>query len=361
MGCFNRHVLKELLLAFGFSFVVVTALAIAGVLIQVYRDIPSQGLGFLLAQAPLLMGYVCSHTLAIAAAISGTVVMGRMAGARELEALRTSGVPQSRILVPALALALLVSGLAALFNLVLTPAAYRQKRRIELEAAMDLLRRPPPGEQLLKVGRSYQLRYRSARGPTLVKPVILQMDPEKGTPKFYYIGERARIDLSHPDAAVIVLEQVVCGTVTDVGGDPEQQVEEGQWDVLPLSVPREPPTQEIRDVDEMTLPQLRAHAERSEGRGRRVAQTKMHDRLAGSMAPFALVFLAAGIGMGVRRASLLAGFGATLPSLILLYGCRYLFVNLSTTGVLPAAVGPYLGVGVLVLVAAAAIGRACRG
>jgi lipopolysaccharide export LptBFGC system permease protein LptF len=133
-------------------------------------------------------------------------------------------------------------------------------------------------------------------------------------------------------------------------------------DRLPIPLEIETGSPQETDLDGMRLWQLwdYAAATRAEPR-RRDALTRFHVRIAGSLAPFPLLFLAAGIGMTVRRSSRLAGLGATLPSLILLYGCRYLFADLSESGTLPPNVGPYLGPALIGVAALAVIYVRCRG
>lgn len=363
MGTFNRHVLKELFVSVGFWFLTLTVIGITIMLMQVFRQVPSLGLGFALGQAPYLLGYVCPHTLAIAAALSTTMVMGRLAANRELQAMRTSGVPQSRVLDPTFATAVVVAVVAMAFSLDLTPAAYRHKKALERESVLAILQRPPRGEQTHRLGRTYLLRYSGVRGNILIKPFIIErsQDSHDTSARAYFIAEDAEIDLSNPGKPQLVMRNCQRGSIrASEAGEPER-IEETRAERFPIQIEIETRGGRSKDLDAMTLRELRKYAFAAQGPRRKQAFTRFHSRIAWSLAPFPLVLLAAGIGMTVRRSSRLAGLGATIPSLILYYGCIKLFINLSESGFLPPHVGPYLGAGVILIAAMGVIYWQCKG
>lgn len=364
MGTFNRHVLKALIVSVAFWFVVLTAVIMLFVLMQIYRDLASQGLLFVLAQSPMLLGYVCPHTLTIAAALACTTVMGRIAADRELDALRTSGIPQSRVLDPVFLVAVGVAGSAMLFHLHLTPAAYRHKKLLEREAVLAILKRPPPGEQTIRLGRQYLLRYHGvAGGNVLQKPFIVEIDVGRRMARAYYIASTARVDMSDPNLPKLVLEQCSYGTMRPAEADKVLREEEGTIERLTKSLEGLVPADGDRmdDLDGLALWQLWdfAHATTHPQR-KRDALTRFHTRIADSLSPFMLVFLAAGIGMTVKRSSWLIGFGATAPSLIVYYGMLPTGAKLAESGAVGPHVGPYLGTIVMTVAALAVIYARCR-
>lgn len=357
MGTFNRHVLKELVVSLGFWFLVFTALAMSIVLTQLYRNLASQGLAFVLAQAPMMLAYVCPHTLAIAASCAATTVMGRLSADREIEAMRTSGIPQSRVLDPVFLVACLVASASTVFALEWTPAAYRHKKQLEREAVLAVLKRPPPGEQTLRLGRQYLMRYRGVTGGNVLEsPFIVERDAD-GTARAYYIADTARADTSDPKRPMLVLERCARGTVRPASEKRVERIEDTDFTRLVLSlealVGEEPGGG--KDLDGMTLWELWDFAHvTTNARRADDALSRFHGRIAASIAPLMLVLLSAGVGLGVRRASLLAGFGWMVPSLMV----YYLAVLMQDTVAPP--VGPYLGLAVMTVAALGLVYARCR-
>ncbi|OGG51775.1 MAG: hypothetical protein A3F84_22105 [Candidatus Handelsmanbacteria bacterium RIFCSPLOWO2_12_FULL_64_10] len=364
MGTLNRHVFKELIVSVTFWFLVLTAVVMSFVIMQLFRNLASQGLLFVLAQSPMMLGYVCPHTLAIAAALAVTMVMGRIAADREIDAMRTSGIPQSRILDPVLLAALLVAGGAALLHLQVTPAAYRHKKRLEREAVLAVLKRPPPGEQTIGLGRQYLLRYRGVvDGNVLQNPFIVEINVQKRAARAYYIATTARVDMGDPEVPKLILQKCSYGTMRSTDDEGVVREEEGTIGELTKSldglVPSEGEASD--DLDGLRLWQLWDFAHvTSHPQRKRDAVTRFHGRVAGTIAPFALVLLAAGIGMTVQRSSRLVGLGATLPSLMVYYGMQQLGTSLSETGTLAPYLGPYLASAVMAISALGVIYFRCR-
>jgi lipopolysaccharide export LptBFGC system permease protein LptF len=362
VGTFNRYVLKQLLASGGYWFVALTAIAMSYLLGQIFKDFPSQGLAFILIQTPYLLGVVVPHTLAFATAISATLVMGRLSADRELQAMRTSGIPQTRVLDPISTVALLVAGLATVFSLVVTPAAYRRRIELEREGALAILNNPPPGEQTLRLGKTYVMRYSGTQGATLLDVFIIERDSATRDARAYYVARRATLNVTDPQAPEIILEDCNYWATRPAKEKRPEQTDEGHMDRLPFPIQLDQEAAPDKDLDGMRLWQLYEYAEISQdARRKREAMTQFHGRIAGSLAPFPLLFLAAGIGMRVRRSSRLAGFGAALPSLVLLYGLEKVFTNLSASGALPAHVGPYLGPALILSAAVGVVYVQCRG
>lgn len=351
MGTYNRFVLKELLVGTGFWFLVSTTVVMTGFLIILYRNLPSMGLGFVLLQGPPLLGYVAPHTLAISAALAGTLVLARLSAARELDALRTSGVPLPNLFTPVAATALLVSLTAAAFHLELTPAAYRHKEALEHDSILSLLKRPPPGEQTMKLGRTYLLRYHGVRDERLIQPFIIQRDKQTGTAEQYYIAASARVEFPEGQPPRLVLHDCKLGTMRSAAAGKEERIEESQFDELAKSLEELiEPVEQKEEISAMTMPQLWHYATKVAVSGKRHhdALARYHKRIADSLSPFPLLVLAAGIGMAVRRASLLAGLFWTIPSVGLLYVLRTVLSN------------PYVAVGAIVLAALGGVWRTRR-
>lgn len=358
----DLYVLKELAVVGAFSFVVLTLVAAGGALIQLFRELPGQGLVFLLGAAPALLSYVIPHTLGISIALAGTIVLGRLNGDRELDAMRTAGIPLTRVLTAVALLGIVASVVAGLFNMVWTPAAYRARRRLEEKSVMDVLRRPPPGTRVHRFGKKYVLRYENAIGSTLKRPYIIELDytdANEAFPKAYYVAEEAEIRFDAQNVPVLILRDCNYATTSTQkarDGTEFEQQSEGSAAEFPVELKLERTREYKEDVDGMTMSELIDEARRSGGHVHvNHVWTKFHLRIAGALAPLPLLLLAAGIGMAVRTTTLLAGFGATLPSIALYEGTWFFFGRMGANGSVAPTVAGYFGISVITILAVAVV------
>lgn len=354
----NLYVLKELFIVGLFSFVVLTLVATGGTLVQLFREFPSQGLLFILGAGPALFSYVIPYTLGIAAALAGTLVFGRLNGDRELDAIRTAGIPLSRLWSSVVLIGLLASIVAASFNFLLTPAAYRSRKRLEEKSITDILKRPPPGARMHRFGKKYLLRYENAVGSTLQRPYIVEVayrESKESYAKSYYVAREAEIRFNAENVPVLILRDCHYGTLSiqkAADGSEVEQQNEGSAEEFPVEMRLEYTRDYREDLEGMTMGELLAEEKRAGSHPRAgQARTEFHLRIAGAVAPLPLLLLAAGIGMAVRTTTRLAGLGATLPSIALFVASRVVFGQMGDRGQLDPITASYLGVAMMAVLA----------
>jgi len=125
---FQRALLGELLFAFVGVLSVVTAVVFAGVTLQLFYTGEGVGLGIMLELIPSLMPVALSYSLPFSWLAAVTMVLGRMSADREITALRSAGLHLRVIVVPTLALAVVISLVATVFNGFIVPDAQRALR-----------------------------------------------------------------------------------------------------------------------------------------------------------------------------------------------------------------------------------------
>ncbi len=121
----HRYILRELCRAFLMTSIALTLMVSAGMLaptIMEYGVSPSQMLrlsGYLL---PISLTFI----LPIAALFAGTIVYGRFAADRELDACRASGVSLSVLLYPGISVAVLVAVVNLMLSFYVTPTFFQR-------------------------------------------------------------------------------------------------------------------------------------------------------------------------------------------------------------------------------------------
>ena len=124
----DRWLLSELIGPLVFAVALFTVLSLSvGVLFELVRQIVESNLPVLIAVQVLLQRLPSFLVLSfpMATLLATLLAYGRLSTNSELTALRSVGVTATRMIIPALVLALLMSGLTFLFNDVLVPRSNR--------------------------------------------------------------------------------------------------------------------------------------------------------------------------------------------------------------------------------------------
>ncbi len=140
----DRYITLELVLPFLFGVGAFSSVSLAiGTLFDLVRKVTESGLPISLAIQVLLLQVpqFVSYALPMSTLLATLMAYGRLSSDSELIALRSCGVSIYRLVVPALVLSLIVTGISFLFNELVVPAANFQAT-VTLERALD--REDPP-------------------------------------------------------------------------------------------------------------------------------------------------------------------------------------------------------------------------
>jgi lipopolysaccharide export system permease protein len=135
----DRYIISELLMPFLFGVGAFSSLGVAiGVLFDLSRKIAEAGLSPLSALEVLLLKlpYFISFAIPLSLLLSCLIVYDRLSSDSELIALRSCGVSVYRLVAPAVALGIALTGVTFLFNESIVPAANYQAT-VTLERALD--------------------------------------------------------------------------------------------------------------------------------------------------------------------------------------------------------------------------------
>jgi lipopolysaccharide export system permease protein len=136
----DRYLIKELILPFGFGMGLFTSLGLAvGILFDLVRKITESGLPIDLAMRILSLKMPEFIVLAFPMSMLLATLMAysRLSSDSELIALRSFGLSIYRLIVPAILLSLLVTGMAFTFNNFVAPAANYEASQILNRALAD--------------------------------------------------------------------------------------------------------------------------------------------------------------------------------------------------------------------------------
>jgi lipopolysaccharide export system permease protein len=369
LSLMDRYIASELILPFTFGVVAFTSIGLSiGVLLDLLRRVTESGLPLSIALQILFLKlpYFVGLAFPMSMLLSCLMVYGRLSSDSELIALRSCGVSVYRLVAPAIAIGLIVTGITFAFNEAVVPAANYRATEV-LDEALNKNRPSFTENNIL-----YQ-EFKKVKKPNGRREEVLSRT-------FYareFDGRRMK-GLTILDFSQDGLNQIVASNSA------EWNAEEKIWDfydgtiylVAPdgsyrnivrfeqqqLKLPRTPLdiARTNRDPDEMNVVQIQDYLRLIEQSGNQREIRKMRLRLQQKLAlPFAcLAFGIVGATMGVRpqRTSRAAGFGISLLVIVSYYlliivgQALYQFgvFNAFLAGWLPTLVA--LGAGIFLLV-----------
>lgn len=333
----DRYIIGELIMPFLFGVGAFSSIGVAiGVLFDLVRRVTEAGLPLTVALQvfALKLPYFVGLAFPMSMLLSCLMVYGRLSSDSELIALRSCGVSVYRLVVPALIMSLVVTGLTFAFNEAIVPAANLQASQILNQA----LKREKPAF------RERDILYQDFQEETLSDGSKAQR-----LARIFYArefdGQRMRgltiLDFSRDglnqivssDSAIWNVEQKTWdffkGTIYVVAPDGSYR-NIVRFEQQQLQLPRTPLdiAQRKRDPDEMNIAEMQEYLKLLNRTGNEKEIRKIRLRIDQKMAfPFAcLVFGLIGSTLGVRsqRKGRATGFGLSLV-LIVSY---YLFISI---------------------------------
>jgi lipopolysaccharide export system permease protein len=129
----DRYIATEVVLPFLFGVAAFSSIGVSiGVLSDLLRKVTESGLPFSIVTQVLLlkMPYYIGLSFPMAMLLSTLITYGQLSGNSELIALRSCGVSPYRLIAPALAIGLIVTGITFAFNETIVPSANRQASQL---------------------------------------------------------------------------------------------------------------------------------------------------------------------------------------------------------------------------------------
>ena len=316
----------------------------------IYADLPFSLLGSI--GAALLPGVL---TFSIPLATLAGIIIGfsRMGSDSEIVAMRAAGVGSWTMLWPALLIGLVFTGATTYLHLKEAPEAARDVERIALQGALAKLDSPVEPRTFSTLPR-YVIYVRDGNKElgTWGRVFIFGQRSDRTTE--VYTARSGRIDSSGEQSELVLTDVLATKFPTsnaenqpEAGADQKSYVVE-RSDQLRFSINTgradivQRLNQRDTNADAMDWGELRERVASGSPEQRQEAVRVLNRRAALSMAPLFFSFLAASLGLRIRRGGRSAGVLLTLIVVIIYYLISLLGESLSRVGTVSPYVGPWL-------------------
>lgn len=191
----HRYIFRELLRAFASATLALTLMVSVGLLVPIIQDFgvsPSQIIHLLGYFIPITLTFV----LPISALFSSSLVYGRFAADRELDACRASGVSMWTLVYPGLTLAILVAVANLILSFYIAPAfVHRSERSVKANAEQILFRNIQKKGFYSLPGNEYRLYADQAIPEKNILEGVVIVDGRKGALSRVMTAELAKVQI----------------------------------------------------------------------------------------------------------------------------------------------------------------------
>lgn len=340
MKILDRYIAREMIVPFLFGTVAFVTVFVAGsLLLKLTSLIAQEGATF--GEAALLFVYWLPRfivpTFPMATLLAVLLAFGRLASDSELASIRAAGVSFSRLVIPVLIIAVLISGAAIGINELVVPPAERAGQKLLLRISRSererkrkaVIIRQMEGPELRQLVCAQEFRPGAAEASgdgemataLLIKPTIIRF--RNGRPD--YVAHASWAKWNEARGRWIFSPDAVLRIAAPNGGWVSVSPGKGTLDIDFRRSPQEI-LAEQREPEEMTFAELRGYVSRLAAEGAEVASlaVQLNHKLA---VPFAtLVFALIGAPLSLRGPRSSSSLGLAFAVLIII--CYYLIWHL---------------------------------
>lgn len=337
----QKYVLRELTLTFLMCFGAFSGVIFLGFglhQLHFYKDL---GLGFLVQVLPNFIPIVLGYTMPVALLTACTFTYGRMAGDREIDAIRSCGISLGRMLWPAIFLGILASEACLYVYQDWIPQARWNSRKVTRNALQRIISAPSWGFRKLKLGSTF-LHFEGVENGEFRRVVMVKFDGKMATE--ILLAERCRFALDPQDGTLVAELNGCTGERRKAVGD-SFKTESGFFGrvIRPIEVDRQfNKPKGIADLTTMDIELLLGVPFQTRYTPYDLL-CEFHRRYAMAFAPFVFALIGSVLGISIRGGSKLAGLGATtVPVLLLYYPLMMLGNALGQPGTIPPMLAMWL-------------------
>jgi len=341
MPIMPRYLLRQFLPTFGAGVALFLGVLLMNQFLRLFTLAMVKGLPFwwILACFARLLPSFASLALPMAYLVAAMITLGQLSDSGEAMALRASGFSYREIVRPFLWAGVALSLLLLAVNHKLGPDGFHSFRRRTSEAGQKLAKIDLQSGVITLLGpwrmfaRGADARTGRLEGVYLVRPDSAEA--------VRVSAERGQLTLDPGRGVGLELED---GQLQLPNADPEKFTS-GRFEryrvYLPLATPAAP--REL-DIQELATPELRARAaDAGVPRDKRLEYlVEAAARSAGALSPFVFFWIAAPLGLGLKRRARGADFAASLLVLFAFYGLFVFGVSLGRRHELLASTAPWL-------------------
>lgn len=325
MKTLHLYLLRQCLATLCMTVMVFTFVLIAGNLLKEVLGLLVSGqvsLFLVIKSLLLLIPWVMAFALPISMLMSGLMVFGRFSADQEYTAARSAGISLLSLVTPVLALALLMTGVCAWFNLQISPSSRVAYKQIFADQLNNLATFIPEGryidftdEFVLYVSKTrgnnlFNIRfYQFAKGHKMLDVFAKsgRLIHEEGSDTLRLVLNEARV-LTRISGAEDILEEVESADKKPDSGEKAVSFE-NEW--LPLyleeyeteDIPLNIRTRKKADISDMTLTQMLDGLKeaREKGMDTRPYIKEIHHQTAFSFACISFILVAIPLSLKTQR------------------------------------------------------------
>lgn len=341
MPILPRYLLRQFLPTFGAGLALFLGVLVMQQFLRLFTLAVMKGLPawWILSCFARLLPSFASLAVPMAFLVASMVTLGALADSGETMALRAAGFSYHEITRPFLWLAIALSLVLLLVNHKTGPEGFRSFRKRTSEAGSKMAKIELRPRAFSPVG-PWRLYAREADDATGNMEGVYLVNPDRNKP-MRVNAERGRLILEPGRGVSLTLED---GQLQLPNPDPERYTT-GRFEryrlFMPLmeeSAPRPP------DIQEMTSRQLmeRAADPKLSPEKRLELFVEKAARSAGAFSPLVFFFVAAPLGMGLKRRARGADFAVSLGVMFAYYGLLVVGISVGRRGDLLAPTAPWL-------------------
>ncbi|MFI5346851.1 MAG: LptF/LptG family permease [Elusimicrobiota bacterium] len=342
MPILPRYILRQFLPTFGVGLVLFFSVLLMNQFLRLFTMAVMKGLPliWILSCFARLLPSFASLTVPMAYLVAAMITLGSLTDAGEVMALRSAGFAYHEIVKPFLWAAVVLSVLLLLINHKIGPEGFHSFRRQTTEAGQKMAKIELRPRAFTPVG-PWRLYAREADNATGRLEGVYLVKPSKTEP-VRVNAERGRLNLLAGRGVEMELED---GQLQLPNADPERYTS-GRFEryrvFMPLveqAAPRE------LDLQEMSSGELsRKIAAPDLARERRLEYiVEKASRSASALSPFVFFWIAAPLGVGLKRRTRGLDFAASLGVMFIYYGLLVVGVSLGRRHDHLAAAAPWIG------------------
>ena len=341
MPILQRYLLRLFLPIFGAGLALFLGVLLMNQFLRLFTVAVMKGLPvwWILSCFARLLPSFASLAVPMAFLVAAMITLGSLADSGETMALRSAGFSYSEIVRPFFWLGIALSAALLFINHKQGPDGFRSFRKRTTEAAQKMSKIDLRARAFTPIG-PWRLYAREADPTTGRMEGVYLVKPDRREP-VRVNAERGELTLEPGLGVSLVLEE---GQLQLPNPDP-QRYTTGRFEryrlFMPLvesSAPRELDMQEMNS----SLLSTRASNPATSGEKRLEYRVEIAARSAGALAPFVFFFVAAPLGMGLKRRARGADFAVSLAVMFVYYGLLVVGVSLGRRHDFMATIAPWL-------------------
>lgn len=335
----ERYVLRQLAVGMAFAVAAMAFIAVPGILVQAFHKLSGVGMASILGFLPLVLIDLVPYLLPIGFLLAVVATFGRMAADNEWTAILMAGIHPLRVLAPAAAFALVLSGLLYVLATEFSPLTKFRQRDYTKSSVVRLLRSLSPGRTELKFGDFYlSSRARDPLNRNRFEQVFIHV-PKQGeqlaqlvyatSAQFETDGATMTIDLTWPRWVGAGIDARLSNTRLQLDLDQLFEVDAGRRHEWRYQTSRELARRLARTEDVLARDGPQGMAGKTAADGyvlpNELAKVRyeLHARRALAAACPMFLLLGAATGLFLRRGSQLSAFAAAV-----LYALAYYLLSM---------------------------------